>query len=173
MILIGLDPGLRRTGWGVVAAEGNRLRHVANGTVLSDPAAPIAERLAALHEGVMAAIEAHRPDEAAIEETFVNRNPASALKLGLARGVVLLAPARAGLPVAEYAANRVKKALVGAGHAQKQQIAAMVGVLLPDARPASEDAADALAVAICHAHYRSAPAAGRLAEAAAAAGGPA
>ena len=151
MILLGLDPGLRRTGWGVVSAEGNRLRHVANGEVGTDPAAPIAERLAALHDGVMAAIE----------ETFVNRNPASALKLGLARGVVLLAPARAGLPVAEYAANRVKKALVGAGHAQKQQIAAMIGVLLPDAKPAGADAADALAVAICHAHYRSAPA-GRL-----------
>jgi crossover junction endodeoxyribonuclease RuvC len=161
MILLGLDPGLRRTGWGVISADGNRLRHVANGEIASAPAAPIAERLAALHDGVMAAIEAHQPDEAAIEETFVNRNPASALKLGLARGVVLLAPARAGLPVAEYAANRVKKALVGAGHAQKQQIAAMIGVLLPDAKPAGPDAADALAVAICHAHYRSAPA-GRL-----------
>lgn len=159
MILLGLDPGLRRTGWGVIAADGNRLRHLANGTIGTDPAAPIAERLAVLHEAVMAAIEAHRPEEAAIEETFVNRNPASALKLGLARGVVLLAPARAGLPVAEYAANRVKKALVGAGHAQKQQIAAMVGVLLPDAKPEGADAADALAVAICHAHYRSAPAA--------------
>jgi len=159
MILLGLDPGLRRTGWGVIAMDGNRLRHVANGTVASDPAAPIAERLAALHAGIVATIEAHGPDEAAIEETFVNRNPASALKLGLARGVVLLAPARAGLPVAEYAANRVKKALVGAGHAQKAQIAAMIGVLLPDARPDGADAADALAVAICHAHYRNAPAA--------------
>jgi crossover junction endodeoxyribonuclease RuvC len=161
MILLGLDPGLRRTGWGVIAAEGNRLRHLANGMVATDPHAPIAQRLAVLHDAVMAVIEAHRPDEAAIEETFVNRNPASALKLGLARGVVLLAPARASLPVAEYAANRIKKALVGAGHAQKQQIAAMIGVLLPGARPAGTDAADALAVAICHAHYRSAPA-GRL-----------
>jgi crossover junction endodeoxyribonuclease RuvC len=158
MILLGLDPGLRRTGWGVISADGNRLRHLANGTVGTDPGAPIAERLAVLHEAVMAAIEAHRPEEAAIEETFVNRNPASALKLGLARGAVLLAPARAGLPVAEYAANRVKKALVGAGHAQKQQIAAMISVLLPDARPEGADAADALAVAICHAHYRSSPA---------------
>jgi crossover junction endodeoxyribonuclease RuvC len=156
MILLGLDPGLRRTGWGVIAMEGNRLRHIANGVVAADPAAPIARRLATLHDGVVAVIEAHGPDEAAIEETFVNRNPASALKLGLARGVVLLAPARAGLSVAEYAANRVKKALVGAGHAQKQQIAAMVDVLLPGARPAGPDAADALAVAICHAHYRGA-----------------
>ncbi|HUT48687.1 MAG TPA: crossover junction endodeoxyribonuclease RuvC [Alphaproteobacteria bacterium] len=170
MILLGLDPGLRRTGWGVIAVDGNRLRHIASGTVASDPAAPIAQRLVVLHEGVVAAIESHRPDEAAIEETFVNRNPASALKLGLARGVVLLAPARAGLPVAEYAANRVKKALVGAGHAQKQQIAAMINVLLPDARPAGPDAADALAVAICHAHYRNTPAARLEALAASAAG---
>jgi len=159
MILLGLDPGLRRTGWGVIAMDGNRLRHIASGTVATDPAAAIAERLRVLHEGLVAAIECHRPDEAAIEETFVNRNPASALKLGLARGVVLLAPARAGLPVAEYAPNRVKKALVGVGHAQKQQVAAMVAVLLPDARPAGPDAADALAVAICHAHYRGTPAA--------------
>jgi len=158
MILIGLDPGLRRTGWGLIEVEGNRLSHLANGCVQTDPAAPIAERLAALHDGVIQVIERHRPNEAAIEESFVNRNPASALKLGLARGVVLLAPARAGLPVAEYAANRVKKAVVGAGHAHKQQIAAMVAVLLPGARPESADAADALAVAICHAHYRASPA---------------
>jgi len=158
MILLGLDPGLRRTGWGVVVSEGNRLRHLANGVIASDAGDPIACRLAVLHDGIAAVIQEHAPDEAAIEETFVNRNPASALKLGLARGVVMLAPARAGLPVAEYAANRVKKALVGAGHAHKQQIAAMVGVLLPGANPAGADAADALAVAICHAHYRAAPA---------------
>lgn len=154
MRLIGLDPGLRRTGWGVIEADGNRLVHVASGTVGSDAALSLAERLSQLFDGLAQVIALYGPAEAAVEETFVNRNPASTLKLGQARGAVLLAPAQAGLPVAEYPANLIKKALVGNGHADKTQIQAMVGILLPGARPDSADAADALAIAICHAHHR-------------------
>lgn len=154
MRILGLDPGLRVTGWGVVEAQGNRLSHVADGVVTSDDGAALADRLAQLHDGVMAVIEAHAPAEAAVEETFVNRNPISTLKLGQARGVVLLAPARCGLVVAEYTPNAVKKAVVGRGHAEKAQVALMVRTLLPGAVPARADAADALAVAICHAHLR-------------------
>ena len=154
MKLLGLDPGLRRTGWGLVSAEGNRLRHIANGCVRVDADQPLAARLAQLYDALAEVIAAHDPEEAAVEESFVSRNAASTLKLGLARGVVLLAPARAGLAVTEYPANRVKKAVVGAGHAGKQQIAVMVRVLLPGCEPEGTDAADALAVAICHAHYR-------------------
>ena len=152
MRLIGLDPGLRSTGWGVIEVDGNRLRHLGNGAVATSPGAETASRLAQLFEGIMAVIDDYQPDEAAVEETFVNRNPQSALKLGLARGVVLLAPARAGLAVAEYAPNQIKKAVVGSGHAAKQQVALMVATLLPGAAPQSSDAADALAVAICHSH---------------------
>jgi len=166
MRLLGLDPGLRHTGWGVIEADGNRLSHIANGVVTADHEAPLAQRLATIYDGIIAVIAAHCPSEAAVEESFVNRNPASALKLGLARGVILLAPAKAGLGVYEYAANRVKKAVVGAGHAHKQQIGAMVAILLPGCKPDSEDAADALAIAICHAHYRGAPSAVREALAA-------
>ena len=155
MRLLGLDPGLRCTGWGVIEADGNALRHVANGEVRPDNDAPLADRLAALYRGLSEVIDTHRPDEAAVEETFVSRNAVSTLKLGQARGVVLLAPARAGLYVAEYPANLVKKSLVGAGHAAKQQIGAMVKVLLPACDVATADAADALAVAICHAHHMS------------------
>jgi crossover junction endodeoxyribonuclease RuvC len=153
MRLIGLDPGLRLTGWGVIEVDGNRLRHVAHGVVKVAAAGTLAERLKVLFEGVAAIVEAQRPVEAAVEETFVNVNPVSTLKLGQARGVVLLAPARAGLPVFEYATNLVKKSVTGAGHADKRQIAMMVGRLLPGVE-ASADAADALAVAICHAHHR-------------------
>lgn len=153
MRLIGLDPGLRNTGWGVIETDGVRLRHVADGTVHSDGGADIATRLAQLYDAIQALIATHRPDEAAVEETFVNRNPESTLKLGLARGVVLLAPAKAGLPVAEYAPKRVKKAVVGTGGADKEQVQAMIATLLPGARVKSPDAADALAVAVCHAHY--------------------
>ena len=156
--MLGLDPGLRRTGWGIVDVAGNSIRHVANGTVAPPADAPMAERLAALFEGLCRVIDGFAPDEAAVEETFVNRNAASSLKLGLARGVVLLVPARAGLPVAEYAANRVKRAVVGVGHADKRQIGMMVRTLLPGCNPDGADAADALAVALCHAQY----AAGRL-----------
>ena len=157
MRLLGLDPGLRRTGWGVISFEGNRLRYVSCGTVRVDPGQSMAERLSCLYDGVAAVIAAHRPDEAAVEETFVNKNPHSTLKLGFARGVVLMAPARAGLAVREYSANRGSKSGVGAGHADKRQIAMMVRTLLPGSAPDGADAADALAVAICHAHYRSAP----------------
>jgi crossover junction endodeoxyribonuclease RuvC len=150
---LGLDPGLRHTGWGVVEADGNRLRHLANGTVSPDPSLPMAARLAALHDAITEIIATFAPDSAAIEETFMSKNAASALKLGQARGVVLLAPARAGLPVAEYSANAVKKAVVGVGHAEKRQIDMMVRMLLPGCAPSSADAADALAVAICHAHH--------------------
>ncbi len=153
MRLIGLDPGLRLTGWGVIEVEGNRLRHVAHGVVKVAPAGTLAERLRELFEGVAGVIEAQRPIEAAVEETFVNVNPGSTLKLGQARGVVMLAPARAGLEVFEYSANLVKKSVVGAGHADKNQIAMMVSRLLPGVT-AKADAADALAVAICHAHHR-------------------
>lgn len=150
---LGLDPGLRHTGWGVVESDGNRLRHIANGSVSPDPSLPMAARLALLHDAIAEIIAVHEPDCAAVEETFVSRNAGSALKLGQARGVVLLAPARAGLPVAEYSANAIKKAVVGVGHADKRQIDMMVRTLLPGCAPASPDAADALAVAICHAHH--------------------
>ena len=156
MRLIGLDPGLRHTGWGVIEVSGNRLRFVAAGDVSTDPKADLARRLVALHEGLRAVIEQYAPEEAAVEETFVNKNPTSTLKLGLARGVALLTPALFGLKVAEYPANLVKKSVVGAGHAAKEQVQMMVRVLLPAAGVAdSADAADALAVAICHAHHRS------------------
>jgi crossover junction endodeoxyribonuclease RuvC len=153
MRLLGLDPGLRLTGWGVIDVEGNRLRHVAHGAVKVAGDRPLAERLNDLFEGVAQVVAEQKPEEAAIEETFVNVNPGSTLKLGQARGVVLLAPARAGLPVFEYAANLVKKSVTGVGHADKRQIAMMVGRLLPGIE-ATADAADALAVAICHAHHR-------------------
>ncbi len=152
MILIGLDPGLQTTGWGVIEAQGNRLRHIANGTVKSRATDPLADRLLALHDGLMAVLAAHAPDGAAVEEVFVNTNPQSTLKLGQARGVVLLVAARSGLPVAEYATRLVKKAVVGVGNADKRQIRAMVERLLPGCKVAGEDAADALAVAITHAH---------------------
>ena len=133
MRLLGLDPGLRITGWGVIEVTGNRLRHIADGAVRSDRHGTLAQRLVQLHTGLAAVIEEYAPLEAAVEETFVNRNPASTLKLGQARGVVMLAPALAGLPVAEYATNLVKKSLVGTGHAGKQQVQAMIAVLLPGA----------------------------------------
>ncbi len=155
MMLLGLDPGLRRTGWGVIVSEDNRLGHVANGCVEAQGGLGLAQRLVQIHDGLTGVIERYRPDEAAVEETFVNRNPISTLKLGQARGVVLLAAARAGLAVAEYSPNLVKKTVVGTGHAAKQQIQAMVGILLPGCAIAGADAADALAVAICHAHHRS------------------
>ncbi|HSG95769.1 MAG TPA: crossover junction endodeoxyribonuclease RuvC [Afifellaceae bacterium] len=152
--ILGIDPGLRRTGWGVVASKGSSLGFVAAGTVTSDGSAELAERLLQLHGGLMAVIGAHAPDEAAVEATFVNRDAAATLKLGQARGIAMLAPAQAGLRVAEYAPNQVKKTVVGTGHGGKAQIRMMVSVLLPRATFDSDDAADALAVAICHAHHR-------------------
>ncbi len=152
MIIIGLDPGLGTTGWGVIAKSGNRLSHIANGQVRTDPAAPLAERLVMLDRELTDVILAHRPDTGAVEEVFVNTNAQSTLKLGQARGVCLLALARGGLPVTEYATRLVKKALVGTGAAEKAQVQAMLKVLLPGVKLAGADAADALAVAICHAH---------------------
>lgn len=153
MRLIGLDPGLRSTGWGIIDVSGNRLAHVADGAVRPDPKAPLASHLRALHDGLMEILEQYEPDEAAVEETFVNKNASSTLKLGEARGVVLVVPALAGLTVAEYSANRVKKSVVGAGHANKDQVQHMVSRLLPGCTITGPDAADALAVAICHAHF--------------------
>ena len=152
MLIIGLDPGLGTTGWGIVAKSGSRLSHIANGQIKTDPRAPLAERLVTLDRELADIILAHRPDSGAVEEVFVNSNPQSTLKLGQARGVCLLALARAGLPVAEYATRLVKKALVGTGGAEKAQVQAMLKVLLPGVKLAGADAADALAVAICHAH---------------------
>jgi len=152
--ILGLDPGLRRTGWGVVAIDGARLAHLAHGVVTAPQSAPLAERLLAIHVGVVEIIARWSPDEAAIEETFVTANGASTLKLGHARAAAMLAPAAAGLLVAEYAATVVKKALVGTGGADKRQVAFMVARLLPTAGAPVADAADALAVAICHAHAR-------------------
>ena len=152
--ILGIDPGLRNTGWGVIESDGSRLVYVACGTVRSDAGESLSERLRQLMEGLAAVIAAHAPDEAAVEETFVNRDPQSALKLGQARGVALLAPAMAGVSVAEYAANLVKKSVVGTGHAEKGQVQLMVKTLLPTADFKGADAADALAIAICHAHHR-------------------
>ncbi|MDP6895554.1 MAG: crossover junction endodeoxyribonuclease RuvC [Rhodospirillales bacterium] len=158
MRLIGLDPGLRNTGWGVIAVQGNRLTHIADGVVRSNAKRPLAERLMELRDGLAAVIHEHQPDEAAVEETFVNANPASTLKLGQARGIALLVPAEFGLPVGEYPPNLVKKTVVGSGHAAKEQIQMMVQNLLPGCDVKSADAADALAIAICHAQHRRVPA---------------
>ena len=152
--LLGIDPGLRFTGWGVIDVEGNRLRHVANGVIATNSAESVPERLRALHESLLGLIDRHSPDEAAVEETYVNRNGAATLKLGYARGVALLAPALAGLVVAEYGALAVKKAVVGTGSADKTQVEMMVRRLLPGVEVVRADASDALAVAICHAHHR-------------------
>lgn len=152
--ILGIDPGLRNCGWGIVESEGNRLRFVACGVLRPPTAGPLAERLAYLHQGLLALMRDHAPEEAAVEETFVNQGARSALQLGQARGVALMTPASVGLPVAEYAANLVKKSVVGAGHADKVQVQLMVKTLLPGADFKSADAADALAIAICHAHHR-------------------
>jgi len=153
MILIGLDPGLERTGWGVIHAEGNRLVHLASGCVVTRAAEPLCARLATLFAALEEVIAQHRPAAAAVEETYVNTNPRSTLKLGQARGVVLLAAARIGHEVGQYPPATIKKAVVGTGQAEKAQVHAMVRILLPGSGPAGPDAADALAVAICHAHH--------------------
>jgi crossover junction endodeoxyribonuclease RuvC len=152
--ILGIDPGLRRTGWGLIESDGNRLVHVACGSVETSERAALSARMVAIHDGLIAVIQQYAPQEAAVENTFVNTNAAATLKLGQARGIAMLVPARAGLTVAEYAPNLVKKTVVGAGHAEKGQIRMMIGVLLPKADPQSEDAADALAIAICHAQHR-------------------
>lgn len=151
--ILGLDPGLRHLGWGVIDACGNRLSHVANGTINTDSGDDLAIRLLELHDGIADVIAAWQPDEAAVEETLSNVNPSSTLKLGMARGVALLSAAKAGLPVEQYLPMAVKKSVVGTGHADKIQVQHMVRMLLPGIQRTSADSADALAVAICHAHY--------------------
>jgi crossover junction endodeoxyribonuclease RuvC len=153
MRLLGIDPGLRHTGWGIIDVDGNRLIHVANGVIDPPATAPMAERLKFIFDGLNGVLAGHEPSQAAVEETFVNKNPDTTLKLGLARGAALLAPAIAGLDVHEYATRLVKKSVVGTGRADKGQVGMMVAMLLPGAAIAGEDAADALAVAICHAHH--------------------
>jgi crossover junction endodeoxyribonuclease RuvC len=152
--IIGIDPGLRRTGWGVIETEGNRLVFIGCGSVEPPGDLPLASRLLAIHEGLAAVLGDFRPAEAAVEQTFVNKDGVATLKLGQARGVAMLSPAMFGIKVAEYAPNQVKKTVVGAGHADKNQIAVMLKILLPKAEPKSPDAADALAIAITHAHHR-------------------
>jgi crossover junction endodeoxyribonuclease RuvC len=152
--ILGIDPGLRRTGWGVVAIDGDRLSFLACGSLATDGSAALANRLLAIHDGLRRVVEQHAPDEAAVEATFVNKDASATLKLGQARGVAMLVPAIAGVPVAEYAPNLVKKTIVGAGHSEKMQVRMMIGVLLPRADPQTDDAADALAIAVCHAHHR-------------------
>ena len=152
--ILGIDPGLRRTGWGLIETVGNNLSFVAAGSIATVASADLADRLVTIHDGIAAVLSDHRPDEAAVEQTFVNRDAGATLKLGQARGICLLVPALQGLQVAEYAPNQVKKTVVGVGHGDKGQIRKMVSVLLPRASYDSDDAADALAIAICHAHHR-------------------
>ena len=152
MRVLGIDPGLRNMGWGVISVEGSRLRHVANGIIHSE-AGDLGPRLLALYRGLCAVIAAHQPDAAAVEQTFVNKDAVGTLKLGQARGIALLAPAEAGLAIGEYAPNAVKKTVVGVGHAAKEQVQHMVRVQLPGVQFDGPDAADALAIAICHAHH--------------------
>ncbi len=152
MIILGLDPGLGTTGWGVIRSEGNRLSHIANGQIKTDAAMPLPSRLLHLDLALTDLMREHTPDAVAVEEVFVNKNPQSTLKLGQARGVVLLGASRSGVPVAEYATRLVKKAVTGVGAAEKTQIQAMLAILLPGVKLAGPDAADALAVAITHAH---------------------
>ena len=165
--LLGIYPGLRRTGWGMIETAGNRLSFIASGTVTSDNKKSLAERLVELHDGLAEIVRAHDPMEAAVEHTFVNKDAGATLKLGQARGIALLVPSLAGLPVAEYAPNLVKKTVVGTGHAEKEQIRAMVKILMPRATFNSDDAADALAIAICHAQHRGSGSARLMAQGAA------
>lgn len=151
--ILGIDPGLQKTGWGVIIQNGSRLSFVASGLIKTDAKAPLSERLSTLNKTLQTIIEQYAPHSAAVEETFVNANPQSALKLGQARGVCVVTPATAGLPVGEYSANCIKKAVVGAGKAAKGQVGMMIRTLLPACGTPSEDEADALAVAICHAHH--------------------
>jgi len=152
--ILGIDPGLRRTGWGMLEIAGNRLAFLGCGSVTTREEEALAARLLAIHDGLCRVIDQFRPDEAAVEATFVNKDAKATLKLGQARGIAMVVPARAGVPVAEYAPNLVKKSIVGAGHGDKAQVRMMIGVLLPKADPQSDDAADALAIAVTHAHHR-------------------
>ena len=152
--ILGIDPGLRRTGWGVVEIFGNRLGFLGCGSVTTRDDDSLAVRLVTIHDGLTRVLDEFRPDEAAVETTFVNKDAKATLKLGQARGIAMVVPAKAGVPVAEYAPNVVKKSIVGAGHGDKGQVRMMVGVLLPKADPRTDDAADALAIAVTHAHHR-------------------
>jgi crossover junction endodeoxyribonuclease RuvC len=152
--IIGIDPGLRRTGWGIVEIAGNRLGFLGCGSVTTNDKDPLSTRLLTIHDGLMRVLDEFRPDEAAVEQTFVNKNAKATLKLGQARGIAMVVPARVGVSVAEYAPNLIKKSIVGAGHGDKTQVRMMIGVLLPKADPGSDDAADALAIAVTHAHHR-------------------
>jgi crossover junction endodeoxyribonuclease RuvC len=152
--ILGIDPGLRRTGWGMVEIAGNRLGFLGCGSVMTRDDDVLAARLLVIHDSLVRVIDEFRPDEAAVEATFVNKDAKATLKLGQARGIAMVVPARAGVPVAEYAPNLVKKSIVGAGHGDKAQVRMMIGVLLPKADPSTDDAADALAVAVTHAHHR-------------------
>src|SRR5215831_11271789 len=152
--ILGIDPGLRRTGWGVIESDGNRLGFIGCGSVEPPDSLPLASRLLAIHDGLAAVLRDLNPAEAAVEQTFVNKDGVATLKLGQARGVAMLVPAMFGIAVSEYAPNQVKKTVVGAGHADKSQVAMMLKILLPKAEPTSPDAADALAIAITHAHHR-------------------
>ena len=154
--ILGVDPGLRRMGWGVISTDGVRLSYVAGGTITSDASDQLSDRLAMLYHGLHGVMNQHGPQEAAVEQTFVNKDAKATLKLGQARGVALLVPSLFGCSVAEYAPNMVKKSVTGSGHADKAQIRAMLKILLPQAKPDTDDAADALAIAICHAHNRQA-----------------
>jgi crossover junction endodeoxyribonuclease RuvC len=157
--ILGIDPGLRRTGWGVIESDGVRLVYVASGMIASEASDDLAVRLRDIYNGLNAVLAQHMPDEAAVEETFVNENAKATLKLGQARGIALLAPATRNIRVAEYTPNLIKKTVVGAGHAEKRQVQMMVGMLLPKAKFDSADEADALAIAICHANHRTSAAA--------------
>jgi len=152
--ILGIDPGLRRTGWGVIESDGVRLTYVASGLARSDAANDLATRLVEIHDELQEVVKFYKPDEASVEETFVNKDARATLKLGQARGMALLVPAMNRVPVSEYAPNKVKKTVIGSGHGDKKQIHAMLGYLLPKAKPQSDDEADALAIAICHAHSR-------------------
>jgi crossover junction endodeoxyribonuclease RuvC len=152
--ILGIDPGLRRTGWGVVEIAGNRLGFIGCGSVTTNDRDALAARLLAIYDGLLRILDQYRPDEAAVEATFVNKDATATLKLGQARGIAMVVPAKAGVSVAEYAPNLVKKSIVGVGHGDKAQVRMMVGVLLPKANPPTDDAADALAIAVTHAHHR-------------------
>jgi crossover junction endodeoxyribonuclease RuvC len=154
MRILGIDPGLQKLGWGVIETDGSRLQFIASGLIRTTAALPLYARLSELDQGLASVLRLHEPSSAAIEETFMNNNAASALKLGAARGAAIVTVARTGLEVHEYAANLVKKSVVGSGHAAKQQIGMMIRTLLPASGKVSEDEADALAIAICHAHHR-------------------
>ena len=156
MRILGLDPSLSSTGWGIVEVENNRLRYVADGFIKTDPKLPIYDRLAVIHRALNEVIETYHPQEAAIEQVFLNENPTSTIKLGMARGVVILAPALFGIPVCEYEPTKVKKAVVGVGRAEKSLVETMVKILLPGCKPKNNDSSDALAMAICHNSYRTA-----------------